>query len=239
MTRLLHICFRALVACVSAGAIYAATVAGSVAVTAPAHVRISPEKLSDIVVWLQPLHAALGGPQPGRAELLQKDKAFHPHVLAVRTGTVIDFPNADPIFHNAFSNYDGQLFDVGLYPPGSSRSIRFRHPGVVRVFCNIHPSMSAVILVLDTPLFTHAQSSGAFRLADVPEGEYELHAFDERAAEPGLEIPVIVKDAGSNIEVPPIRFSEAGYVQPPHKNKYGRDYEPQSAADRPYDGAVQ
>ena len=55
------------------------------------------------------------------------------------------------IFHNAFSSYNGQIFDVGLYPPGTSKSVHFTRPGVVRVFCNIHPSMSAVILVLTTP----------------------------------------------------------------------------------------
>ena len=53
--------------------------------------------------------------------MIQKNKTFSPHVLAITMGTIVDFPNYDPIFHNAFSNYDGQIFDIGLYPPGTSR----------------------------------------------------------------------------------------------------------------------
>ena len=57
-------------------------------------------------------------PRRVRARMLQKNKTFSPHVLAVTVGSTIDFPNADPIFHNAFSNFNGQVFDIGLYPPG-------------------------------------------------------------------------------------------------------------------------
>ena len=85
--------------------------------------------------------------------MLQKGKMFTPHILPIMTGTTVDFPNSDPIFHNAFSSYNGQIFDVGLYPPGTSKSVRFTRPGVVRVFCNIHPTMSAIILVLEHALF--------------------------------------------------------------------------------------
>src|SRR5277367_4399803 len=70
----------------------------------------------------------------GRATILQNNKTFTPHVLAVPVGTSVEFPNADPIFHNAFSSYSGQIFDVGLYPPGSTRAVRFTRPGIVRVF---------------------------------------------------------------------------------------------------------
>ena len=90
---------------------------------------------SGVVVWLEPVSAPLPQlPKPARAEMMQKGKAFSPHVLAITLGTVVNFPNYDPIFHNAFSNYDGQLFDIGLYPPGTTRSIAFRREGVVRVF---------------------------------------------------------------------------------------------------------
>src|SRR5580698_8826482 len=75
---------------------------------------------------------------PARATVRQKGKTFLPHILAITAGTVVDFPNDDPIFHNAFSNYNGQIFDLSLYPPGSTRNVRFTRPGVVRIFCNIH-----------------------------------------------------------------------------------------------------
>lgn len=235
MTRRRLTCFSWIALCGIPVILPAATVTGSVAVTAAAHAHADD---ADIVIWLQGLHE-VAETKPGRAQLLQENKMFHPHVLAVRTGTVIDFPNADPIFHNAFSNYDGQLFDVGLYPPGSSRSIRFRRPGIVRVFCNIHPSMSAVILVLNTPYFTHVRSDGQFRLTDVPEGEYRLHAFDERAADPGDLGPVLVSGEAGEVAAPAVHLSESGYVQRAHKNKYGRDYPLSASEDRPYGGVAQ
>jgi len=90
---------------------------------------------SGVVVALRPVEGAIPPPEGQHSVMLQKDKTFSPHVLAITAGSVVDFPNADPIFHNAFSSYSGQVFDIGLYPPGSTRSVRFAREGVVRVFC--------------------------------------------------------------------------------------------------------
>ena len=112
--------------------------------------------------------------------MIQKDKTFTPHVLAIPVGATVDFPNFDPIFHNAFSNYDGKTFDLGLYPPGTSRSVVFSRPGIVRVFCNIHATMSAVIAVLDTPYFdVDARRTAALRSRRSRPGEYRLRLFHE------------------------------------------------------------
>src|ERR1022692_2211759 len=108
---------------------------------------------SGVVVWLEPVNGKAAVPANGHARMVQKDKTFTPHILAVGLGTTVEFPNFDPIFHNAFSNYDGKVFDIGLYPPGTSRSVTFSRAGIVRVFCNIHATMSAVIAVLDTPYY--------------------------------------------------------------------------------------
>jgi plastocyanin len=183
---------------------------------------------SGVVVWLEPLAGAPGFPARARhAEMIQKDKTFSPHVLAVTVGTTVDFPNYDPIFHNAFSNYDGQIFDIGLYPPGTSRSIAFRSEGVVRVFCNIHPLMSAVIVVLKSPYFSVSSKSGTIEIKDVPLGSYRLHVFHERATEQTLTALVRTIDISEQqIQLQPISVSESGYLQPPHKNKYGKEYQP-------------
>lgn len=193
---------------------------------------------SDIVVWLKPLHpTAVQASAPEHAQLLQKDKTFRPHTLAITVGSVVDFPNEDPIFHNAFSSFDGQIFDVSLYPPGTTRSVRFRCAGIVRVFCNIHPSMSAVIVVVDTPYFTMTGRDGHFQIPNVPPGTYELHVFDERATS-GPDSPIVLTIRGSEQQVtaPPVRLSEAKYLNVTHKNKYGLDYPPSSERDESYAG---
>jgi len=179
---------------------------------------------SGVVVWLD----GPGAPaQPRRAEMVQKNKRFLPHVLAIPVGSTVEFPNFDLIFHNAFSNFSGQLFDVGLYPPGTNRTVVFKRQGIARVFCNIHPTMSAVIAVLRTPYFAVSGKNGAFEIRDVPLGEYHLRVFHERASEDtlkALERRITVN--GGGLALPAIAISESGYIQFPHKNKYGKDYPP-------------
>ena len=179
---------------------------------------------SGVVVWLE---RPAGVPQLStlRVKMLQKEKTFEPHVLAITVGTTVDFPNLDPIFHNAFSVYNGQLFDLGLYPPGKSRSIRFIRPGFVRVFCNIHSTMSAVIAVIDTPLFAVTREDGRFEIGGVPAGAYELRVVHGRATEAtlaALRRQVTVQQ--DRVDLPDTVISETGYLPIPHKNKYGGDY---------------
>ena len=180
---------------------------------------------SGAVVWLEPLAPVPVSARPRHAKVEQKDKRFVPHILAVQAGTDVSFPNMDPIYHSAFSNFSGQIFDLGLYAPGADRTITFRRTGVVRIFCNIHPTMSAVIVVLKYPWFAVTGANGAFVILDVPLGEYRLHVFHERATSEtlrGLERKVTV-DAGG-LALPLVAISETGYVATPHKNKYGHDY---------------
>ena len=159
--------------------------------------------------------------------MVQKDKTFSPHILAISAGATVDFPNFDPIFHNAFSNFDGQIFDVGLYPPGSTRSVLFRREGIVRVFCDIHPTMSAVIVVLRSPYFTTSNKSGEFNIANLPAGSYRLHVFHERATQQTLDALARVIDVSdAAVDAGTISVSETGFLLLPHKNKYGKDYPP-------------
>jgi hypothetical protein len=218
----------------------AATVSGTVDVidSRDAAVRKSGDR-SGVVIWLERLDNTVPASLPREhARLLQKHKQFLPHVLPVRVGTSVSFPNADPIFHNAFSTFHGQVFDVGLYAPGTTRDVVFRRPGVVRVFCNIHPTMSAVIVVVPTPWFTSSGKDGKFIIGNVPAGEYRLTVFHERAT------PETLKQLGRRVTVDSdrvslgqISVSESGYLPIPHKNKYGQDYDP--LAEKSYIGVRQ
>jgi plastocyanin len=187
------------------------------------------QNFSGVVVWLEPMGRAAAGASGNKANqpsvMAQKMKTFSPHVLAIPAGSAVEFPNFDPIFHNAFSSYSGQVFDVGLYPPGRSRTVAFKREGVVRVFCNIHSSMSAVIVVLKTPYYAVSDASGGFTIKDVPPGEYRLHVYHERALPQTLQsMECVLKVTAEGLPVPQLVISETGYVLTPHPNKYGREY---------------
>ncbi len=221
------------------------TVAGTV--TGYAHLIESTDSavkkkhdFSGVVVWLTSTEAP--GPRARKhVQMLQKDKTFSPHILPIETRTLVDFPNLDPIFHNAFSNYNGQIFDIGLYPPGSSRSVQFDRPGVVRVFCNIHPSMSAIILVLPSTHFTTTDRAGSYSLPAVSAGKYELHFFHERATPEmlaKLTQTIVVGSDDQTLRMATANISEAGYLPVAHKNKYGQDYPVNSGKTDGYSSPV-
>src|SRR4029079_15398184 len=143
--------------------------------------------LSDVVVYVD---GARIKPRPATATMVMKGKAFHPHVVVVPVGGTVQFPNEDPIFHNAFSVSGDNRFDMELYKRPKVGSFTFQHPGVVKVYCNIHPQMSAVIVVRDNPLFTKAAVDGTFTIENVPAGKYVVNAWHERGGEAGSEVTV-------------------------------------------------
>jgi plastocyanin len=141
----------------------------------------TPE-MSNVVVYLK--SATFAGALPTtRSQIRQVDESFSPRVSVVTRGSVIEFPNNDPIFHNVFSLSSGATFDLGRFPQGSSRSRAFNKAGLVKVYCHLHSHMSATILVLDHPYFTMPERDGAFTLSGVPGGRHTLAAWHERVGE--------------------------------------------------------
>ncbi len=234
MTLLWRICFSALLA----SALQAATVKGRVQLENSRESSVTKRRdYTGVVLWLAPLEARESDPTPrvSSAMMVQKNKTFSPHILAVEVGARVAFPNYDPIFHNAFSSYDGRVFDLGLYPPGTTRSVKFDRPGIVRVFCNIHSSMSAVIVVVAGPWFATTVQGGTFEIPGVPDGEYSLQVFHERATPETLNaLKHKVTVGGSEVDLGVVRISEAGYLPLPHKNKYGADYGPENENNPAY-----
>lgn len=122
----------------------------------------------------------------------QKDLMFYPQVLPIFVGTIVDFPNGDPLFHNVFSYSQPKEFDLGRYPTGDSRSVRFDRPGIVRVYCDIHAHMNATIIVLDNPYFATPDENGNYAIKNIPEGMYVLKFWLGR--EVIEERPVVIKN---------------------------------------------
>lgn len=134
------------------------------------------------VVYLEVApQGAFDGGDPGRARLDQRDESFVPHVLAIRVGTVVDFPNNDRTYHNVFSLSRTRRFDLGRYAAGHSRAVRFDRPGIVRVFCDIHSHMNAFVLVFSHPYFAVTGMDGTFDLGRIPAGTYQLAAWHDGA----------------------------------------------------------
>ena len=136
----------------------------------------------NVVIYFDGI-AALSDLAAMKASIAQKDEQFAPHVVAVTRGSAVAFPNDDPFFHNVFSLSRGSSFNLGRYASGVTRSRTFSRPGIVKVFCELHSHMSAVVRVFDHPWFTIPDEQGAFAIADVPPGEHTVVAWHERIGE--------------------------------------------------------
>ena len=199
--------------------------------------RIVPEgaaktsSASSSVVWLEPLGQSADSTPvaPMHAVLAQKNKAFEPHLLVVTRGSSVEFPNRDPWFHNVFSLFNGKRFDLGLYEAGSSRTVHFDRVGISYIFCNIHPEMSAVVVVLPSPYFAIPNKQGEFSIPAVPAGHYTMHVWNENALPATLQaLSREVQVSVSSHSLGTIRVQVTLAASVPHKNKYGQDYEPPS-----------
>jgi hypothetical protein len=151
--------------------------------------HLSGHRSVPAVIWLEPVGTTPALPflQHGHYTLLQKNRTFVPHLQVIPVGSVVQFPNADPFFHNVFSKFDGKRFDLGLYEAGSTKSVTFSREGVSYIFCDIHPEMSAVVVTLSTPLYAIAGADDSFVLRDIPPGDYKLHIWIEGVTRPLLD----------------------------------------------------
>jgi hypothetical protein len=138
----------------------------------------------------------------------------------------VHFPNADPFFHNVFSLFNGRRFDLGLYEAGTDKEVLFSREGVSYIFCNIHPEMSAVVVVLSTPFFATAGAGGTVSIRNVPESNYEMHVWVEGLAQPELDrltrrvqVATGAGDLGV-VDATGIPLKPAG-----HLNKFGQPYD--------------
>lgn len=137
---------------------------------------------SDVVVTiegipLQKAPATAASAYFKHATLAQRDLKFSPYVLPVMVGATVSFPNEDRVVHNVYSASKAKKFDLGLYQPGNSKDVTFDKPGIVRVGCNVHPTMEAFIVVEEHPYFVSPDHGGNYRFSDVPMGSYRISVW--------------------------------------------------------------
>jgi len=202
--------------------------------------KVKSRDSGNVVLWLTPtegtvlLATPISDPST-RSRLVQKNKSFAPHVLVVRVGALVQFPNRDPFFHNVFSLFEGKRFDLGLYEAGSTRDVLFDKPGISYIFCNIHAEMSAVVIALNTPYYGISDRRGQVLIPNVAPGHYILHVWYEGALPETLSAmarEVTISDTTSTLGL--LRLP-AAHVPQEHKNLYGRDYTPPAPASPTYE----
>ena len=198
----------------------AGTIAGRVLLQASGKDRTDA---SNAVVWVEGLHGA--APAHASGEMKSSSKRFTPRVVTVPLHGKVDFPNVDPIYHNVFSVSGANRFDLGLYKSGASKEKTFEEPGLVRIYCNIHPQMVGFVMVVDSDRSAVTGPDGSFRFDGIPPGSYVVHAWHEEGSE--VKIPVTVRASGdAPVSIP---IDVTGFKAEPHKNKYGKDYKPPSS----------
>ncbi len=183
----------------------------------------------ETLVWLEPVSGKAPKVAPGSFQMVTRGKMLMPHVLAIPVGSTVQFPNDDPISHNLFSLSSNNSFDLGLYRKGGGKAQKFDSAGPVNVYCNVHPSMSAVIQVMDTPYYAFADPNGNYAIANVPPGRYRMIGWNEQGGQ--IESPIEVTAAGTVSGNVVLMLDSRNYRVSQHLNKLGKPYESPSLKD--------
>ena len=158
-------------------------------------------------------------PGSDATQVAQKDKKFVPDLVAITVGEHIAFPNNDAFLHNVFSQSTARKFDLGSFRRGDAKDKDFPDPGVVEVYCNIHPEMAATILVLPNRRHTRRKPDGSYVIEGVPAGTWTVFAYTRRAAKPAMAPVTVVAGQDATVNLSLQRGAE-----PDHLNKYGEKY---------------
>jgi plastocyanin len=188
------------------------TITGTVEVTRP-----QGEQAGPILVYVVGFTESATEPA---VVIQQRGKRFVPDLVGLTAGGSVAFPNGDPFLHNVFSPTDTRRFDLGSYEKGQTRSRTFPDPGVIDVYCNIHPEMSATIVVLPNRRHVIANRDGSFTIEGVPPGRWSVFAYSRRAAHPVSAAVDVASSATVTIE---LALDEV-QREFKHENKFGEKY---------------
>ncbi len=183
--------------------------------------------VDETLVWLEPVGARAAHRAPESVRMVTRNKTLVPHVMAIPLGSTVSFPNDDPISHNLFSLSSGNSFDLGLYRRGAGKSEKFETPGIVNVYCNVHPNMSAVIHVMVTPYYAFTDANGHYTF-DVPPGKYRVIAWNEQGGETEAAVDVTSGGAATPIAM---TIDSRNFRIGEHLNKAGKPYQAPGTRD--------
>ena len=198
---------------------FAASYTGNIQITEKGRPAAARE-YADLVVFFTPKDQTnVPEVSTSVSEMRMENKNFIPRVLTVTMGSEVEFPNFDPVLHNAFSTSGKNRFDLGFFGGGEKKSQVFEKPGLVRVYCNVHHDMVAYILVLNTPYFTSVDAKGKFSFQDLPEVSGQLQIWHPRAR--GVKKIIDLSEA---LEAGEYQVAMTKRRIPKHLNKKGKSY---------------
>lgn len=174
---------------------------------------------ADVIVYVVGFDEPPASTDKPTATVAQKSRAFVPDLVAVTVGESVSFPNGDAFLHNVFSQSPARKFDLGSFKKGEAKSKAFEKPGVIDVYCNIHPEMAATILVLPNRRHTRVGRDGRFVIDGVPAGTWTVFAYARRVAKPVSTKVTVTDGSDATVELSLVRGAE-----PPHVNKFGETY---------------
>jgi plastocyanin len=177
---------------------------------------------SGAIVFIDGLIKPADDANQPRPVVSQQNRQFTPQVLPIVRGTTVDFPNDDSILHNVFSLSKTRRFDLDVYQPGKSKSVKFSKPGLVRLYCNIHPEMTCSILVLNNPYFSTTGASGRCIISGIPDGTFNVRTWQQLGGESRQSVTL----SGASVMQVPLNVREAKRSLA-HRNKYGQKYSKQ------------
>jgi plastocyanin len=177
------------------------------------------KEYEDVVVYFVPDDLTNNFTSIETKEIKMEKKTFSPRVLPITVGSSVNFPNFDPILHNAFSTSRNNKFDLDLIGQGDSSAYTFDKTGLVRVYCNVHHSMVAYILIFDSPFYTRISTNGEFTLENLPDSSGELFVWHPRAKVMKQKLDTILANEKKEFK---LELSKRRI--PKHKNKTGSSY---------------
>src|SRR3984957_10016209 len=140
------------------------------------------DEMSRVVIYLEGPPMAEGDAAAHPAQQIQQlNRRFMPDLVVVPIGSAVSFPNLDPIFHNSYSLSKAKTFDLGSYDKGETRTVKFSKPGIVEVYCHLHPNMAATVMVTPNRWYARPDRTGRYRIPDVPPGKYTVVAWHKSA----------------------------------------------------------
>ncbi|HEY3804107.1 MAG TPA: carboxypeptidase regulatory-like domain-containing protein [Kofleriaceae bacterium] len=189
-------------------------VVGTVTITDPDGKPVDAEAIIYVVGFKES-----PAPNAQPTQIAQKNRAFVPDLVAITVGETVAFPNRDPFLHNVFSESPARKFDLGSFKKDEQKTKDFTEPGVVDVYCNIHPEMAATILVLPNRAHTRRNHDGSYTIAGVPPGTWTVFAYTRRMTKPVSAPVTVIAGQDARVDLALARGAES-----PHLNKYGEQY---------------